>query len=155
MTYSTHHTSCSTASTGWRCALIHARDQRGPEAPLDARCVPCHVRAHLGGPERAPVAHVRPVSRRARDEPADDRHAAADGTGPADSMAFRPELAGEVRGTVWHWVPGDNAWTHRARGLRCSNVMRALWDEMPEGQAADALARILRVHGADVREVRS
>lgn len=73
---------------------------------------------------------------------------------PADSMAFRPELADEVRGTVWHWAPGDDTWTRGKGCPRVSAVINDLWDVMTEEQTADALARILRVHGADVREVR-
>ena len=76
---------------------------------------------------------------------------------PADSICFRPELADEVRGTVWEWRPGESAclvdvkasWSLDAT----REVIRALKQVMPREQAADALARILRVHGADVREV--
>jgi len=76
---------------------------------------------------------------------------------PADSMAFRPELADEVRGTVWQWRPGEGtylvdvnvSWSLDA----AREVIRDLKQVMPREQAADALARILRIHGADVREV--
>ena len=78
---------------------------------------------------------------------------------PADSMVFRPDLADEVRGTAWEWRPGEG--THLV-DIKVSwsldatrEVIRALKQVMPCEQAADALARILRVHGADVREVRS
>jgi len=78
---------------------------------------------------------------------------------PADSMAYRPELANEVRGTAWQWRPGEGtylvdvnvSWSLDA----AREVIRDLKQVMSREHAADALARILRVHGADVREVRS
>ena len=75
---------------------------------------------------------------------------------PADSMVFRPELADEVRGTIWEWVRDFTLYAPR---MKHDNHTYALCCDatasMPHGQAVDAIARILRVHGADVREVGS
>jgi hypothetical protein len=100
-----------------------------------------------GGPPRCTVEEAM------RD--ADEAAVRAGHRIPADSMCFRPELADEAQGHPWKWRPGDEIWTYSGPCPVSAAVLRALCDEMPEGQAADALARILRVHGADVREVRS
>ena len=110
--------------------------------------------AYRSGRALAPMGPARQTLEEAMRD-ADEAAVRAGHRLPVDSMVFRPELADEVQGHPWKWLPGDDILTHSGGCPVSAAVFRALWDEMTGGQAADAMARILRVHGADVREVRS